>query len=204
MKGIGKGFVGTLVKPVDKMGQALSNLSEGFRAEYISRPLGGYRLRTRRRRKPRMLWGEAGTLREYSADDAELRECLGLSHAKNVVKLISVHKRTPNMHMALVIYPQKIYYFDLYAGAHEGATHPARALWHTSISAIKDVRASSQGIIIKADKILQLPCASMRIIREVCMEVSLAMRRSEAAVSLNETLWRHIDQLGLTWTSASE
>lgn len=78
MKGLGKGMVGTIVKPVDKvnynysltinntlkqLGQAVSSMASGIRAEYVTKPLGGYKFRTERRRKPRMLWGDSGHIR---------------------------------------------------------------------------------------------------------------------------------------------
>eukprot|EP01068_Selenidium_serpulae_P011621 Selendium_serpulae@DN5696_c0_g1_i1.p1 len=126
MKGIGKGVVGTLAKPVDKAGQAISNIATGIKAEYMSKPLGGYKMRTTRRRKPRMLWGEFAQLFDYNVDDAELRECLGLSLAKNVVKCITLKKQgtRPATHLALIFYPRRIFYADLYGGARGGQTGP--------------------------------------------------------------------------------
>nr|PUA90332.1 hypothetical protein TGBR9_291180F [Toxoplasma gondii TgCATBr9] len=61
-KGIGKGLAGSLVKPLDKVGQAVSDMTRGIKAE-VSKPLGGSKCRTERRRKPRMLWGEYGEIR---------------------------------------------------------------------------------------------------------------------------------------------
>lgn len=60
-KGIGKGIVGSLVKPLDKVGQAVSDVTRGIKAE-VSKPIGAYKFRNERRRRPRML-GELGEIR---------------------------------------------------------------------------------------------------------------------------------------------
>lgn len=60
-KGIGKGIVGSLVKPLDKVGQAVSDVTRGIKAE-VSKPIGASKCRNERRRRPRML-GELGEIR---------------------------------------------------------------------------------------------------------------------------------------------
>ncbi|XP_026191492.1 uncharacterized protein LOC34619192 [Cyclospora cayetanensis] len=60
-KGIGKGIVGSLVKPLDKVGQAVSDVTRGIKAE-VSKPIGAHKFRNERRRKPRLL-GELGEIR---------------------------------------------------------------------------------------------------------------------------------------------
>eukprot|EP01054_Gregarina_sp_Poly1_P001587 Gregarina_sp_Poly_1__1586@NODE_13_length_23366_cov_172_320786_g11_i0_p1_GENE_NODE_13_length_23366_cov_172_320786_g11_i0NODE_13_length_23366_cov_172_320786_g11_i0_p1_ORF_typecomplete_len4110_score635_11Chorein_N/PF12624_7/8_2e19Chorein_N/PF12624_7/1_7e03SHRBD/PF06650_12/4_7e03SHRBD/PF06650_12/5_5e17VPS13/PF16908_5/1_8e11VPS13/PF16908_5/1_3e03ATG_C/PF09333_11/3e09VPS13_C/PF16909_5/1_4VPS13_C/PF16909_5/61VPS13_C/PF16909_5/72TDRP/PF15683_5/0_26_NODE_13_length_23366_cov_172_320786_g11_i0159812331 len=114
MKGIGTGVMGTLIKPVDKVGQALSNVATGIRAEYVSKPIGAKKMVTKRRRKPRMLWGEHGQLRDYDPGDADIRELLGLRFAKNVLQCITLeHKTHPPRHLVLVFYPKEVSLLDL-------------------------------------------------------------------------------------------
>eukprot|EP01053_Blabericola_migrator_P000228 Blabericola_migrator_1__227@NODE_105_length_14178_cov_154_704486_g93_i0_p1_GENE_NODE_105_length_14178_cov_154_704486_g93_i0NODE_105_length_14178_cov_154_704486_g93_i0_p1_ORF_typecomplete_len3988_score609_25Chorein_N/PF12624_7/8_1e19SHRBD/PF06650_12/1_5e03SHRBD/PF06650_12/2_7e17VPS13/PF16908_5/5_5e13VPS13/PF16908_5/1_1e02VPS13/PF16908_5/2_3e03VPS13/PF16908_5/7_6e03ATG_C/PF09333_11/4e03ATG_C/PF09333_11/5_6e08VPS13_mid_rpt/PF16910_5/4_2e03VPS13_mid_rpt/PF16910_5/0_00034VPS13_mid_rpt/PF16910_5/3_9e0 len=114
VKGIGTGVMGSLIKPVDKVGQALSNVATGIRAEYVSKPMGAKKLITKRRRKPRMLWGEHGQLRDYEAGDADIRELLGLRFAKNVLQCITLeHRMQPPKHLVLVFYPKEITLLDL-------------------------------------------------------------------------------------------
>lgn len=118
IKGLGKGVVGTLIKPVDKLGQAVSSVASGIRAEYVTRPLGGYKCRTHRRRKPRMLSGAVGQIRPYDIGEAELRESLALKIAKDVVLSLTVFIREvpPPQHLVLLIYPTRLCFVDLYAG----------------------------------------------------------------------------------------
>lgn len=79
-KGFAQGLMGSIIKPVDKvrhiatrhiesfkLGQAVSNVVSGVKAEYVSKPLGVSKMVIKRRRKPRMLWGEHGQLR-YAQD----------------------------------------------------------------------------------------------------------------------------------------
>lgn len=61
LKGIGKGLMGSLVKPLDKVGQAVSDVTRGIQAE-VSRPLGALKVISTRHRQPRMV-GEQGQVR---------------------------------------------------------------------------------------------------------------------------------------------
>ncbi|CEL96788.1 unnamed protein product [Vitrella brassicaformis CCMP3155] len=138
VKGIGKGVMGTLVKPLDKVGQAFSSLAEGVSADLQKPLMGGQKARSERRRKPRMLWGELGAIREYSSEEAELRETLGLGLAKNILDCITVRKAQTSSatvvptggstdfwgttkgaqmeHLALLFYPKYLAYTDLGGG----------------------------------------------------------------------------------------
>ncbi|CBZ51235.1 hypothetical protein NCLIV_043020 [Neospora caninum Liverpool] len=172
-KGIGKGLAGSLVKPLDKVGQAVSDMTRGIKAE-VSKPLGGSKCRTERRRKPRMLWGEYGEIRPYDEREASLRECLGLQVIRRLLKCITVLRQEtlPARHLALLFYPKDVFFVDLYGnrgvppsasgsqstsgsgGASEDSEEPGRntrayIVWHISIPLIKEVRASTHGIIIR-------------------------------------------------------
>ncbi|PFH31994.1 hypothetical protein BESB_019350 [Besnoitia besnoiti] len=167
-KGIGKGLAGSLVKPLDKVGQAVSDMTRGIKAE-VSKPLGGTKCRTERRRKPRMLWGEYGEIRPYDEREACLRECLGLQVIRRLLRCVTVLRQEtlPARHLALLFYPKDVFFVDLYgnrgvppsSGARRGATADdsedggkgtrAYIVWHVSIPLIKEVRASTHGIIIR-------------------------------------------------------
>ncbi|KEP60384.1 UNVERIFIED_CONTAM: hypothetical protein HHA_291180 [Hammondia hammondi] len=167
-KGIGKGLAGSLVKPLDKVGQAVSDMTRGIKAE-VSKPLGGSKCRTERRRKPRMLWGEYGEIRPYDEREACLRECLGHQVIRRLLKCITVLRQEtlPARHLALLFYPKDVFFVDLYgnrgvppsssssssAGTDDseepGKSTRAYIVWHISIPFIKEVRASTHGIIIR-------------------------------------------------------
>ena len=60
-RGIGKGLMSSLVKPLDRVGQAVSDVTRGIRAE-VSKPIGAFKYISQRQRRPRML-GEQGDVR---------------------------------------------------------------------------------------------------------------------------------------------
>eukprot|EP01071_Lankesteria_metandrocarpae_P005078 Lankesteria_metandrocarpae@DN3847_c0_g1_i1.p1 len=209
VKGIGKGVAGTLVKPVDKMGQAISNLAVGLRAEYIAPPLGGYKLRQSRRRKPRMLWGEHNIITDYSAEDAELREALPAAQSKNVTKCITVAKRDsrPAYHFVVIFHPKRVFFMNLQGGEKslsspstqqdvnrrdtKGKRGAATAcqLWSVQIAEMSDVRASSNGVVImlsERDECRQIPCDSASLIYQLREELLAA----KTAVTSHLTLTR--------------
>ncbi|GAW82111.1 hypothetical protein, conserved [Plasmodium gonderi] len=177
-KGIGKGVAGSLVKPLDKVGQAVSDVTRGIKAE-VSKPIGGHKYKTKRHRKPRMLWGEYGKIKEYNLHEAELRECLGLKFSKNIMKCLTIHKQEnhPPAHYSMLFYPKVIIYANLYAnmcvstknneflkdkkvGSASGAGAAGAGsggnggggdivIWSLKVEDISEIRASSHGLIIK-------------------------------------------------------
>ncbi|CDI73730.1 Vacuolar protein sorting-associated protein 13 family protein, related [Eimeria praecox] len=161
-KGIGKGIVGSLVKPLDKVGQAVSDVTRGIKAE-VSKPIGASKFRNERRRKPRML-GELGEIRPYDETEATLRECLGLAVTRRLQKFITVLKEEvlPPRHLVVLFYPKDIFFVDL-AGAPQacggsqvgdesesGGAKNVNVLWHASIPLVRDIRASTHGVVIRA------------------------------------------------------
>eukprot|EP00930_Biecheleria_cincta_P034350 TRINITY_DN23752_c0_g1_i1.p1 TRINITY_DN23752_c0_g1~~TRINITY_DN23752_c0_g1_i1.p1 ORF type:complete len:2456 (+),score=487.41 TRINITY_DN23752_c0_g1_i1:313-7368(+) len=76
--GLGRGLVGSFVKPVAKMGQAISDVGSGI-AHTISPDSHATKRRRRRcrARHPRLIFGELGVLRPYSELEAELKWQLG-------------------------------------------------------------------------------------------------------------------------------
>lgn len=98
--------------------------------------------------------------REYDLTEADLRECLGLHMAKNVIKsiTISVRESSPPQHLALLFYPKRICFTDLYGGRgrlnDDGTTGiptvgRARTLWGVDLSEITAIRASTHGVAIQ-------------------------------------------------------
>ena len=78
MRGVGRGMAGAVLKPVSKLGEAISDVGSGL-ASSVS-PDGGASKRRRRRcrvRPPRLLFGALGSVRCWSPLEAELRRVLG-------------------------------------------------------------------------------------------------------------------------------
>ncbi|XP_026193592.1 uncharacterized protein LOC34617662 [Cyclospora cayetanensis] len=162
LKGIGKGLVGSLVKPLDRVGQAVSDVTRGIHAE-VSKPIGALKLINRRRRRPRML-GEQGEVRPYDETEAQLRQSLGLAAVRPMQKCITVMKQEgPELRQfAVLFYPQEIFFVNLQMGApsagRTGGGAPGSSkgqvniLWHVSVSSIKEVRAGSLGVTIYTSK----------------------------------------------------
>eukprot|EP00375_Theileria_parva_P000124 XP_762793.1 hypothetical protein [Theileria parva strain Muguga] len=110
IKGLGKGIVGSIVKPIDKVGIAVSQVSKGIKAninkeeKYAIEPC----------RKPRMLWGEFSQIRTYSTVDAEIKYVLGTKYSKYIMDCLVILKQVNNgKYIALLFYPSKIYLVDL-------------------------------------------------------------------------------------------
>ena len=57
-KGVGKGLLSTFIKPIDKLGQAVSDITRGIQAE-CSKPLGALQSFTKRSRYPRLVLHQA-------------------------------------------------------------------------------------------------------------------------------------------------
>eukprot|EP00921_Rhytidocystis_pertsovi_P013991 GHVQ01022793.1.p1 GENE.GHVQ01022793.1~~GHVQ01022793.1.p1 ORF type:complete len:974 (+),score=57.45 GHVQ01022793.1:182-3103(+) len=194
VKGIGKGLAGSIFKPFDKVGQAVSDVTRGIRAE-VSKPLGGTKCRATRRRTPRMLWGEYGQLKEYDKGEAELRDCLGLRLAQNVMKCITIQKQEtkPATHLALLFYPKRVFYVDLYgnrgsASQGEGESG-AYKIWKVSIPEISEIRASSHGVIIRTpNRAFQVTTSSATLIRQIHHEFVASQYRINSIVEIGVDL----------------
>ncbi|KAL8435510.1 hypothetical protein ACSSS7_002437 [Eimeria intestinalis] len=160
-KGLGKGLVGSLIKPLDRVGQAVSDVTRGIHAE-VSRPMGALKLIRNRKRRPRML-GELGEVRPFDEVEAQLRASLGLSLVRRLHRCIAVSRQ----HLAVLFYPQDIFFVDLQgsnrsssssrstgSGDRErgGSTSPPtslRVLWHFSVLLIREVLLSSHGVTVR-------------------------------------------------------
>ncbi|CRH01628.1 conserved Plasmodium protein, unknown function [Plasmodium relictum] len=203
-KGIGKGVAGSLVKPLDKVGQAVSDVTRGIKAE-VSKPIGGHKYKTKRHRKPRMLWGEYGKLKEYNLNEAELRECLGLKFSKNIMKCLTVHKQEnhPPLHYALLLYPKVIIYANLYAN-HKNNEHSSDkksdiVIWSVKIEDITEIRASSHGIIVKINNnsnfVYKIPCNNALLINKIYRELYNSKNSINSTIILgdnNYSLYKYL------------
>ncbi|CRG95170.1 conserved Plasmodium protein, unknown function [Plasmodium gallinaceum] len=203
-KGIGKGVAGSLVKPLDKVGQAVSDVTRGIKAE-VSKPIGGHKYKTKRHRKPRMLWGEYGKLKEYNLNEAELRECLGLKFSKNIMKCLTVHKQEnhPPSHYALLLYPKVIIYANLYANTKNSEYSNDKksdiVIWSIKIEDINEIRASSHGIIVKASNnsniVYKIPCNNAFLINKIYGELHNSKSSINSTIILgdnNYSLYKYL------------
>ena len=86
--GVGKGMAGSFVKPISKVGQAISDVGSGIAAQATPDSASMKRRRARlRRRQPRLLFGQ-GALRPWSELEAELLGQLGERLTQGVEEVI--------------------------------------------------------------------------------------------------------------------
>ncbi|GFE52827.1 vacuolar sorting-associated protein 13C, putative [Babesia ovis] len=182
IRGLGKGLAGSIVKPIDKVGQAVSHMSRTIKVN-MSKQLEGQRWCVEPCRRPRMLWGEYSQLKPYSLSDAEIRQQLGSKFSKNIVHCETVAKRNhPQSHLALLFYPSKVYYVDL-------KPKPS-ILWKVAISDIQECRASCYGVIIRvADGTVQVPCTNASLIYSIFTTLQQAKRQSKSSIVIGPELF---------------
>lgn len=183
IKGLGKGIAGSIVKPIDKVGQAVSQVSRTIKVN-MSRQLDGQRWSAESCRRPRMLWGEYSQLKPYSLSDAEIKQQLGLKLAKNILHCETVSKRNhPPIHLALLFYPSKVYYVDL---------KPSPSIiWKVNITEIQECRASCYGIIIKnSEGALQVPCTNATVIYSIFTALQSAKRQSKSSIIIGPEMFQ--------------
>ncbi|GIX62141.1 vacuolar protein sorting-associated protein domain containing protein, putative [Babesia caballi] len=182
IRGLGKGLAGSIVKPIDKVGQAVSQVSRTIKVN-MSRQLDGQRWCTEPCRWPRMLWGEYSQLKPYSLSDAEIKQQLGHKFSKNIVHCETVAKQShPPSHVALLFYPSKVYYVDL-------KPKPS-ILWKVAISEIQECRASCYGVIIRvAEGSLQVPCTNAGLIYSIFTALQNAKRQSKSSIVIGPELF---------------
>lgn len=115
--------------------------------------------------------------RPYNEQEACLRECLGLQVIRRLLKCVTILRQEtlPARYLALLFYPKDVFFVDLYGSrgvppsssttssngtsssnnsggnTEEGSSRTPRPhiIWHVSIPLIKEVRASTHGIIIR-------------------------------------------------------
>lgn len=102
--------------------------------------------------------------RPYDETEATIRECLGLAVTRRLQKFFTVSKEEalPPRHFVVLFYPKDIFFVDLHGGPRtsrdsqvgdqmEGSREKhVTVLWHISIPLVRDIRASTHGIIIRA------------------------------------------------------
>merc|ERR1719223_562133 len=93
VSGLGFGLVGSVVKPISKLGQAVSDIGSGIAAQVTPDTASIKRRRERlRQRQPRLLFGALGEIRPFTELDAEILRQFGweLTHGiEEVVPLTS-------------------------------------------------------------------------------------------------------------------
>uniref|UniRef100_A0A3B0MVM0 N-terminal region of Chorein, a TM vesicle-mediated sorter, putative n=1 Tax=Theileria annulata TaxID=5874 RepID=A0A3B0MVM0_THEAN len=185
IKGLGKGIVGSIVKPIDKVGLAVSQVSRGIKAninkeeKYAVEPC----------RKPRMLWGEFSQIRTYSTVDAEIKYVLGSKYSKYIMDCLVILKQVNNgKYIALLFYPSKIYLVDLINNPNQGKK--PYTMWKLLISKITDVRASSHGVIIKCGtEQYQVPCTRAEMINNIYSCFQRAIKHSSSQITIGPELF---------------
>ncbi|CAK9022321.1 unnamed protein product [Durusdinium trenchii] len=113
VRGVGRGFAGSVLKPVSKLGEAISDVGSGI-ASSVS-PDGGATKRRRRRcrvRPPRLLFGELGVVRPWSNLEAELKRVLGEAGVHGLEEVLTL-KEQGYKKILLCLYPQRLLLVEL-------------------------------------------------------------------------------------------
>jgi len=110
--GIGKGLIGTVVKPVAKVGEALGDISTGVSKLAASGDVSMSRPTTLRRRLPRAFYG-SGYLQEYSKMDSVVQTMLGEEGLLDVEAVVEVPSQGKKRLGALLLCQNKIRYIEL-------------------------------------------------------------------------------------------
>ncbi|UKJ88692.2 hypothetical protein MACJ_001936 [Theileria orientalis] len=185
IKGLGKGLLGSIVKPIDKVGIAVSQVSRGIKANISKEE----KFLVDQCRKPRMLWGEFAQIRGYSAQDAEIRDLLGVKYAKHIMDCLLIIKQQTGSRakqVALLFYPSKVYLVDL------SQSHGRRpyTIWKLQITNITEVRASSHGVIIKCGlEQYQVPCTRADMISNIHNSFQRAIKHASSQITLGPELF---------------
>eukprot|EP00917_Polyrhabdina_sp_WS-2016_P018177 GHVP01039209.1.p1 GENE.GHVP01039209.1~~GHVP01039209.1.p1 ORF type:complete len:3857 (+),score=639.41 GHVP01039209.1:38-11608(+) len=198
MKGLGKGVMGTIIKPFDKMGQAVTNLSAGLRTD-LTKPSGGAKFCTIRRRHPRMLWGESSRLTPYKNEEAQIRRLMGGKLLGGILRCVVTDQRespTGTECAVLGIYPKRLvmHYLDSSDSMH---CHD----WMVEIGQIKSFKASCFGVAIyKADdSVLHIRCRRACVVRDVMKSLTIASGSVSVQFELTaKALTKH----GLLWQAS--
>ena len=110
--GLGKGLVGTIVKPVSKVGEAISDVTTGVSrlADYTD-PYTGRTIYPRNR-LPRVFYGVSGSLQEFSQLDAFIRDFTGsaFQDAELFLTVPTLSKETLGI---LVLEAKRLVYLEL-------------------------------------------------------------------------------------------
>ncbi|BAM40941.1 conserved hypothetical protein [Theileria orientalis strain Shintoku] len=185
IKGLGKGLLGSIVKPIDKVGIAVSQVSRGIKANISKEE----KFLVDQCRKPRMLWGEFAQIRGYSAQDAEIRDLLGVKYAKHIMDcLLIIRQQTGSKakQVALLFYPSKVYLVDL-SQSHGRKPY---TIWKLQITNITEVRASSHGVIIKCGlEQYQVPCTRADMISNIHNSFQRAIKHASSQITLGPELF---------------
>ncbi|UKK01084.2 hypothetical protein MACK_001897 [Theileria orientalis] len=185
IKGLGKGLLGSIVKPIDKVGIAVSQVSRGIKANISKEE----KFLVDQCRKPRMLWGEFAQIRGYSTQDAEIRDLLGVKYAKHIMDCLLIIKQQTGSkakQVALLFYPSKVYLVDL------SQSHGKRpyTIWKLQITNITEVRASSHGVIIKCGlEQYQVPCTRADMISNIHNSFQRAIKHASSQITLGPELF---------------
>jgi len=105
--GLGMGLVGSLVKPVEKLGQAISDVGTGIAAQVTPDTACMKRRRARlRQRRPRLLFSQLGAIRPWSTLAAEVLEQLGPERCTGVEEVLSLSTDDHAARAVLLLFPQ--------------------------------------------------------------------------------------------------
>lgn len=116
VRGVGRGLAGTVLKPMSKVTEAISDVGSGI-ASSVS-PEGGATKRRRRRcriRPPRLLFGELGVVRPWSPLEAELKRVLGEAGVHGLEEVLMLKEHGPKK-LLLCLYPQRFILVEVKLG----------------------------------------------------------------------------------------
>jgi len=108
LMGVGTGALGTVVKPISKIGQAVQDVGSGIAASATPDTASMKRRRARLRiRQPRLLFTELGVVRPWSELEAEALRQLGVRFTHGVMELILI-ARTGEVCTVLMLYARRL------------------------------------------------------------------------------------------------
>jgi len=125
LAGVGKGVAGSFVKPISKLGQAISDVGSGIAAQVAPDSASAKRRRARlRQREPRLLFSAHGTVRSWSELEAELLRQLGNQVLQGVEEAIPLTQHGSER-MVLLLFPTRALVVQVQLPAEaEGAAQP--------------------------------------------------------------------------------
>ena len=115
IKGLGRGIVGSVVKPVTKVGEAIGDITTGMSKLAASADVSKGRPVTARCRLPRALYSGRGLIQEYSKVDAVLLNLVGeqfFSDAEAVV-VVPVKGNAVNVIGLLLLHSDHVRYLEI-------------------------------------------------------------------------------------------
>ncbi|CAK0910584.1 unnamed protein product [Prorocentrum cordatum] len=126
LAGVGRGVAGSFVKPISKVGQAISDVGSGVAAQATPDTQAARRRRERsRQRPPRLLFSSHGLIRPWSALEAAVLQAFGPALAAGIEEVIPLTQHGP-VRTVLLLFPQRLLVAEVEV---QSEAHGAAAPW---------------------------------------------------------------------------